>query len=96
MVITDPNADPAKKEQENYVFEDPLTGDCTADELKAMLIHTYYRHVRHTDISVSKAYYRTNDTLIDDAEDDWPEGIATAKYEISLTRRIDGPSFEVA
>jgi hypothetical protein len=91
MIITNPNADPAKDQKVDYVFEQPLTGDCTADELRHALLTTYYHHVRHTDISVSKTYYDTdgNVTTVADA-------IATAKYEISLSRRIDGPSFEVA
>jgi hypothetical protein len=47
--------------------------------------------VRHTDITVTKTYYDT-DGLVTTVQD----AIVKARYEISLLRRIDGPSFEVA
>ena len=68
-----------------------MTGDCTAAELRHALKEYYYDHVHRTDIAVTKTYFDT-----DGLETTDQDAIATARYEISLMKRINGPSFEVA
>ena len=91
MVITDPTADPSNGDQTDYVFKNPLDGDCTAGELRDALRDRYYRHVWHTDIDVTKTTYDVDGLVTTDVD-----AIVAAKYEVSLKRRISGPSFEIA